>query len=150
MLRAALENMRYKSCTPQDISFLRTRIAGKGPGDPKLAQKRFQNVSIITALNAQKDKINELGCNRFAAENNQTLTSFYSIDIWRNPDEEKGQKRHGRTNKNLVDPARKKNTLSPQLQEILWEQPHASSNKHIPAKLTLCVGMPVMLHYQRR
>jgi hypothetical protein len=147
MLRAALENMRYKSCTPQDISFLRTRIAGKGPGDPKLAQKRFRNVSIITALNAQKDKINELGCDRFAAENNQTLTSFYSIDKWRNPDEGKGQKRHGRTNKNLVDPARKKNTLSPQLQEILWEQPHASSNKHIPAKLTLCVGMPVMLRH---
>jgi hypothetical protein len=108
MLRTALENMRYKSCTPQDIDFLRTRIAGKGPNDPKLAQKRFRNVSIITALNAQKDKINELGCNRFAAENDQALTSFYSIDKWKDPDERKGQKGHGRQKQKPVDPARKK------------------------------------------
>jgi hypothetical protein len=80
MLRTALENMRYKSCTPEDIAFLRTRIAGKGPNDPKLAQRRFRNVSVITAHNAQRDKINELGCKRFATENAQKLTSFYSIN----------------------------------------------------------------------
>jgi len=28
-----------------------------------------------------------------------------------------------------------------------WEQPHASSDKHIPGKLTLCVGMPVMIRH---
>jgi hypothetical protein len=61
-LRTALENMRYKSCTPEDIAFLRTRIAGPGEQQPKLSEKRFRNVSIITALNAQKDLINELGC----------------------------------------------------------------------------------------
>jgi len=33
-LRTALENMRYKSCNTDDISFLRTRIAGRGPKDP--------------------------------------------------------------------------------------------------------------------
>src|ERR1700679_522263 len=33
------------------------------------------------------------------------------------------------------------------LQHILWEQPHASSNKHVAGKLTLCVGMPVMLKH---
>ena len=86
-LRTALENMRYKSCTPDDIVFLRTRIAGIGPNNPKLAQKWFRNVSVITAQNAQRDRINELGCKQFAAENGQTLTSFYSIDRWRNPDE---------------------------------------------------------------
>jgi hypothetical protein len=48
-LRIALENMRYKSCTPADIEFLWTRIAGRGPNDPKLAQKRFRNISVITA-----------------------------------------------------------------------------------------------------
>jgi PIF1 helicase. len=64
MLRTALENMRYKSCTPQDIAFLRSRIAGSGPNDPHLAQKKFRNVSVITAFNAQKDVINELGCER--------------------------------------------------------------------------------------
>jgi hypothetical protein len=44
--------------------------------------KRFQNISIITALNAQKDKINELGCQRFATETGQTLNDFYSYDKW--------------------------------------------------------------------
>jgi hypothetical protein len=53
--------MRYAACTPEDIKFLKTRIAGRCPGQPKLADKTFRNVSIITALNAQKDRINELG-----------------------------------------------------------------------------------------
>lgn len=44
MMRTALENMRYRACTPEDIRFLRTRIADKGPNDPKLAQKRFRQV----------------------------------------------------------------------------------------------------------
>jgi hypothetical protein len=35
---------------------LKTRIAGRCSDQPKLAAKFFQNVSIITALNAQKDK----------------------------------------------------------------------------------------------
>jgi hypothetical protein len=144
-LRTALENMRYRSCTSQDIAFLRSRIAGKGPKDPKLAQKNFRNVSIITAFNSQKDKINQLGCERFAAENNQTLTSFYSIDRWKDPEESKKNK--GRPKKKLVDPVRKSNVFSPQLQKALWEQPHASSNKHVPGKLTLCIGMPVMLRH---
>ena len=93
-LRTALENIRYKSCTLQDIAFLRTRISGKGPDDPKLVQKAFRNVSIITAFNAQKDKINQLSCERFAAENNQTLTSFYSIDRWKDPEISRKKKRY--------------------------------------------------------
>jgi len=60
-LRTALENMRYKACTPEDISFLHSRIAGRNVHEPKLAQRNFRNVSVITALNAQKDTINELG-----------------------------------------------------------------------------------------
>jgi hypothetical protein len=38
-LRTALENMRYKACTAEDIAFLHTRISGLGPDKPKLAQK---------------------------------------------------------------------------------------------------------------
>src|SRR6266853_3763732 len=60
--------------------FLKTRIAGRRPKQPKLSDKEFRNVSIITALNAQKDRINELGSAQFAAETGQTLTDFYSID----------------------------------------------------------------------
>ena len=42
----------------------------------KAVEKEFRNVSIITALNAQKDRINELGSIQFAAETGQTLTHF--------------------------------------------------------------------------
>ena len=31
-LQAALENMRYKACKPEDIAFLRTRISSNIPG----------------------------------------------------------------------------------------------------------------------
>jgi hypothetical protein len=144
-LRTALENMRYKACTPQDIAFLRSQIAGRGPNDPKLAQKRFRNISVITAFNAQKDKINELGCERFAAENNQNLTTFFSIDRWKNPTQHQKTNRH--PSKKLLNPVCNGNLLSPSLQKILWEQPHSSSDKHIPGKLSLCIGMPVMLRH---
>ena len=35
----------------------------------------------------------------------------------------------------LVDPVCKINVFSPHLQKLLWEQLHASSNKHVPGKL---------------
>jgi hypothetical protein len=76
------ENMRYKACTTEDISFLHTRIASDLPHRPKLAQKRFRNISIITAWNAHKDQINILGSERFAKETGQMLNTFYSKDQW--------------------------------------------------------------------
>jgi uncharacterized protein YchJ len=84
-LRTALENMRYAACTLEDIQFLKTRIAGRCSDQPKLSDKEFSNVSIITALNIHKDRINELGSVQFAAETGQTLTHFYSIDRFGNP-----------------------------------------------------------------
>ena len=89
-LRTALENIRYKSCTLQDIAFLRTRISGKGPDDPKLVQKAFRNVSIITAFNA--------------SENNQTLTSFYSIDRWKDPEISRKKRGPRHSKLQVVDP----------------------------------------------
>ncbi|KAJ6572228.1 hypothetical protein B0H19DRAFT_1209204 [Mycena capillaripes] len=38
-------------------------------------------MSVITALNAQKDKINEMGCRNFAEETKQELVDFYSEGI---------------------------------------------------------------------
>src|SRR6204780_1022109 len=38
-LRTALENMRYAACTPEDIKFLKTRIAGRRSDQPKLSDK---------------------------------------------------------------------------------------------------------------
>ena len=40
---------------------------------------------------------------------------------------------------------RKNNSISPEIQSILWNQPHSTTDKHIPGKLSLCVGMPVMI-----
>ena len=37
--------------------------------------------------------------------------------------------------------------ILPRLQQVLWEQPPASSDKHVARKLTLCIGLPVMLKY---
>ena len=42
----ALENMRYKACTQEDIEFLHTCTTGLGADKPKLAGKYFRNVSI--------------------------------------------------------------------------------------------------------
>ena len=72
ILRTALENMRYAACTPEDFKFLKSQITGRHPDQPKLSSKEFRKVSIITALNVQKDKINELGSAHFAAETGQT------------------------------------------------------------------------------
>jgi Helitron helicase-like domain at N-terminus/PIF1-like helicase len=148
-LRTALENMRYRACTDQDIQFLNTRIAGKRPNDPKLAQKRFRNISVITAFNSQKDKFNDLGCERFANENNQKLVTFYSIDRWRQPNESERQLRNVRIlrdpRKVLKYPLLNNNVFSSALQKTLWNQPPSSTNQHIPGKLKLCIGMPVML-----
>jgi hypothetical protein len=80
--RTALENMRYKACTSEDIKFLQSRSTGPGSMRPKLAEKKFRNISIITAWNSQKDRINELGCARFAKETGQHLVDLYSIDKW--------------------------------------------------------------------
>ena len=66
--RTALENMRYQNCTQNDIAFLRTCIVGPGNNRPKLAEKRFQNVSMITTWNAQEDKVNMLGCIQFSED----------------------------------------------------------------------------------
>lgn len=82
-LRMALENMRYKACTDDDIAYLKTRVAGRSPTAPKLASKEFRNVPVITAHNLQKDHINLLGSDRFANENGQKITSFYSVDRYR-------------------------------------------------------------------
>jgi len=56
--RKALENMQYKACTQEDIEFLHSHITGPGASRSKLAEKDFCNVSIITAWNSQKDRIN--------------------------------------------------------------------------------------------
>ncbi len=79
--RTALENMRYKNCTTDDIEYLQT-LASPISVMQKLQDDRFRNVSVITAQNVHRDRINELGSQRFAADSGQKLVSFYSKDTW--------------------------------------------------------------------
>jgi hypothetical protein len=134
MLRAALENMRFKACTAEDITFLRTRISKIGNNSSHISEKTFRNVSIITAQNASKDKMNELGSNRFAKENNQKLTDFYSVDQIVQYEPQAKPKRR----------IRKCVALDSGKQEILWElTPEAT--EHSPGRLSICIGLPVMI-----
>jgi hypothetical protein len=141
--RKALENMRYKACTQEDIAYLRTRITGPGISRPKLAEKDFRNVSIITAWNSQKDRINELGSVRFAKETNQHLIDFYSIDKWVTY-EDIPEKITGRKRRKRVKATESSTNITQADQEDLWELPHHAT-QHFPGKLSLCIGMPVML-----
>src|SRR6267154_144103 len=141
-LRTALENMRYAACTPEDITFLKSRIAGRCSEQPKLSDKEFRNVSIITALNAQKDRINELVSVRFAAETGQTLTHFYSIDRFGNPPDVTEKQSRGRKSK--ASSKHSSNEISHALQKIIWNLPPSATN-HFSGKLSLCIGMPVII-----
>ena len=80
-LRTALENMQYAACTPEDIDFLKTCVASQKNGRPNLTDAHFRNVSIITAFNTQKDKINAMGTMCFSNKTGQELCDFYSIDL---------------------------------------------------------------------
>jgi len=138
-LYTCLENMRYKVCTQADIDFLKTRVVNKSNKYLNLASSQFRNVSIITGWNAQKDRLNELGCKRFTKDHNKSLVSFYSIDNWKS--ESKNW-----LEDDFLDDIKSGSFFPLQLQRILWNQPHASSD-HISGRLDLCIGMPVMIQY---
>jgi hypothetical protein len=147
-LRTALENMRYAACTPEDISFLRTRIAAHNESSPSLKEPCFRNVSIITARNNQRDRINEEGARHFAADHGKELTDFYSLDELAGGDDptSKTRRRKRRRRHNNEDVVREPTLsgLTKADQEALWEcYPHMSD--HVPARLSLCVGMPVII-----
>lgn len=131
--RTALENMRYKSCTDEDIALLRSRIVHPDNPDVNLSHENFRYVSVITAWNSQRDQINHMGCEKFAKDTNQVLQSFYSVDKWRT--EDSGRK----TRKKIVDPVRKSNLLAPSFQDKLHRlRPGATMN--IPGELRLCIS----------
>ena len=140
--REALTNMRYRACTPSDITFLKTLISSELPGRTSVNEKNFRNVSIITNLNSQKDEINRLGSLRFAAETGQALTHHFSIDgVTSKEAEEDQRKKYTAGRKRSV-----KHGLIPEaIQHALWEQPTCANSKLIPGKLSICVGMPVMI-----
>ena len=95
-------------------------------------------MSIITAWNSEKDRINELGSIQFAKETNQQLVTFYSIDKWviyeDIPEKVTGHKRGKR-----VKATESNINITQAEQEELWELPHHAT-QHFPGKLSLCIG----------
>ena len=140
--RTALENLRFRACTEDDIKFLRTRVTGKGPNKPKLSSKRFKNVSIITAWNAHKDAINQLGSKKFAEDSNQVLTDFYSIDTLSESMPNAKECKPGSRAEKIFNAG----IITSKLQQELWNLPPAATD-HIPGKLSLCIGLPVMIRH---
>jgi hypothetical protein len=137
--RTALNNMRYAACTQDDLIFLKTLIVNKNTTGNKLLDLEFRNVSVITSLNTQKDQINDLGSERFSMDTGQKLTHFYSIDK-RGAATTRQKKRGSKTTKKISASS----DIPIEIQNSLWNSsPHSS--EHFPGKLSLCLGMPVMI-----
>jgi hypothetical protein len=136
--RQALNNMRYKACTLADIQFLRSLITSQLPGRPSITDEAFKFVSIITAKNVQKDEINRLGCQMFAQHTGQQLIDFYSEDTLLPPGSLERKKEPGTTKQTWP-----KQSLAQQ--KLLWNLPHSSSDRPVPGKLSICLGLPIMI-----
>jgi len=55
----SLGNMRYKSCTDEDVALLRSRIAGQG-ASKQVYQHQHSDISVSSQhSNAHRDKVNE-------------------------------------------------------------------------------------------
>ena len=133
--------MRYSACTEDDIRFLRTRIAGRRREQPHVAQRQFRDVAIICGRNSERDIINQLGSERFATDRNRPLVHFYSIDKWG-----KESKTHKGKRKIQFSNLHETDEIDAVSQNELWKLPPGST-EHFPGKLSLCVGMPIILKH---
>ncbi|KAI0055032.1 hypothetical protein BV25DRAFT_1762200, partial [Artomyces pyxidatus] len=136
--RKALENMRYKSCTPEDYDLILSRVPGPQNPSVDLGHPDFRYISVITAWNSQRDQINKMGCQKFAQDTGQYLTNFYSVDRMQSANA--SDKIDGRT----LDVRRRKDVVPTALQKKLQDLPHAATG-NVPGTLSLCQGMPVLI-----
>jgi hypothetical protein len=138
-MQAVTKHMRFASCTKDDLQYLQSRTIGKGPNRPTFARSEFRNVSIITAFNAQKDKINELGTAKFAREHGQDLTTFYSDDsVAVNAGDSERKPKD-------VNTVKARKIIPEHRQQQLWDAHPCFAGEHIPGKLNICLGLPVMI-----
>ena len=93
-------------------------------------------------MNSQKDQLNKLGSLRFAKDTSQRLTDFYSDDELGEDVDPSTLSSVRNKNKNSIPTTKKQ--LSPDMQDVLWNLRHSASD-HIPGKLSLCIGLPVMI-----
>lgn len=105
-----------------------------------MLSKEFHNVSIITACNSQKDRINELGCECYAKDTNQTLTYFYSEDMWISDSNIKPTAHKTKShNRNTT-------YINKEEQQVLWNCALHTS-EHFAGCSHLCLGMPVIIKH---
>ncbi|KAK0440378.1 hypothetical protein EV421DRAFT_1891537 [Armillaria borealis] len=130
-LRTALENLRYNACTQKDLQFLDSRVTSMMKGRTSVTEKGFRNVSVITSWNVHKDETNRLGSIRFANETGQQLTDFYSEDSLR---------RIANKHPNDISEDQWHRRKLIHLKEISDD-----TDLKIPGKLSLCIGLPVMI-----
>jgi len=102
----------------KNFALLRARIAGQGASKPSLSAPDSTYQWSSTALNAHRDKINELGVRKFASDIGSTLTHFYSQDKmaikW-----DSGGWSGKKSRANLLDPLRSNSKIAIALQEKL-------------------------------
>ena len=78
----------------------------------------------------------------FAKDTNQKLTDFYSDDELGEDIDPSTLTSVRKKDKNSIPSTKKQ--LSPDVQDVLWNLQHSAS-EHIPGKLSLCIGLPVMI-----
>ncbi|KAJ3834663.1 hypothetical protein F5878DRAFT_505706, partial [Lentinula raphanica] len=139
--RIALENMRYKACTNSDIRFLNTLISTNIPGQPCARLEPWRSAPIIVGENKYKDEINRLGTLRFASETKQKLYRFYSDDIIATTGSVNNQGKTYGGKKSSI------NTISEDLQKVLWDLPSSAYDLNCPPILDLCLGLPVIIRH---
>ncbi|KAJ3764376.1 hypothetical protein EV360DRAFT_6882, partial [Lentinula raphanica] len=140
--RKALENMRYKACTKDDIKCLNALVSANKSNRHYIACEPWRSAPIIIGENKQRDEINRLGAMRFAMDTKQKLTAFYSEDtICSAAGTKTDSKPTNRTKKSKV------NTMNQDLQNVLWDLPASTHEFHSPSMLPLCKGMPVIIRH---
>ena len=70
------------------------------------------------------------------------MIDFYSIDKFGSPPDAAEKCTRGKKSK--ASSSYESNQISLSLQKVIWDLPH-SATKHFPGKLSLCIGMPVMI-----
>jgi len=125
--RVMLGNLRYKNCTIEDLDYLQSRTVA-GAHKQHLITTKFKDVPIITGRNIQRDKINLLCSEKYISERSLEHHDFYSID------------------KLISSKNDQFSQMTSSLKQQLWDMLPVDS-EHLPGRLTLCLGMPVMIKY---
>ena len=125
--RTMLGNLRYKNCTDKDLDYLKSRTVTKS-NQSHLLTPNTKDVPIITGRNVQRDKINLLCSEKYISEQKLESCDFYSVD------------------KLVSSKNNQFSLMTTSLQKQLWDTLPVDS-EHLPGKLTLCLGIPVMIKY---